>query len=219
MLSEEILIKRLNELIEKGNNLKNEVQRFYQKGIAAGTWVDLELFYEWKINSIAYLERNFYKTSYYNGFNSGVVSNVKMSIETGLGILKALKEDIEKGYLTRYRTLVNADVFSDFLAMAEHLLENNYKDPAASLVGAVLEIGLRKICDNHNITVKSDDNISSLNQKLADNEIYTRIIQGQIQVWNKIRNYADHGHFDKYKKEEVGDMLKNVRNFLGEQLK
>ncbi len=69
------------------------------------------------------MERNFYKTSYYNGFSSGVGANVGMSVESGLGALKALKEDIEKGYLTRYRTLVNADVFSDFLAMAEHLYD------------------------------------------------------------------------------------------------
>jgi len=218
MLSEKILINRLNELIEKGNNLKSEVHTFYQQGIA-GTWIDREPFYEWKINSIAYLERNFFRTSYYNGFNSGVGASAEMSLEIGLGVLKALKEDIEKGYLTRYRTLVIADVFTDFLEMAEHLFENNYIHPSASLIGAVLENGLRKICDNHNITVKSDDNINSLNQKLADKDIYTRIVQGQIQVWNKIRNYADHGYFNNYKKEEVEGMLKGVRNFLAEQLK
>ena len=218
MLSEEILINRLNELIEKGNNLKTKTQSFYQKGIGA-TWIDREFFYKWKINSIAYLERNFFRTSYYNGFNSGVGASVEMSLETGLGVLKALKEDIEKGYLTRYRTLVIADVFTDFLEMAEHLLENNYKHPAASLIGAVLENGLRKICDNHNITVKSKDNIGSLNRKLADKKTYTRIVQRKIEVWNKIRDYADHGHFKEYKKEEVEEMFKGVSNFLLNYLK
>ena len=70
----------------------------------------------------------------------GYVSSVK----AGIGILKAVREDLEDGFLTDVQTLVSAEVFSDFLAMAGHLLEREYKDPAASLCGAVLEQGLRK---------------------------------------------------------------------------
>jgi len=206
---EEILLKRVEELIQKASEVRKT-----ETITRTVRWFDMEFFVEWKTNSLSFLERNFYQTPYYNSFSSGVGANVGRSVESGLGVLKALKEDIEKGYLTRHRTLVIADVFSDFLNMAEHLYENNYIHPSVSLVGAVLENGLRKICDNHNITVKSNDNISSLNKKLADNEIYTRIVQGQIEVWKKIRDYADHGHFDKYTKEEVESMLKGVSKFL-----
>ena len=103
--------------------------------------------------------------------------------------------------------------------MAEHLLDNGYKDPSASLIGAVLEDGLRRISGNENVTLKSDDNINSLNKKLADKGVYNRLQQREIEVWNKLRDYADHGHFDQYKHDDVRDMLKGVRSFLSEHLK
>ena len=56
-------------------------------------------------------------------------------------------------------------------------------------------------------------------RKLADKKIYTRIVQRQIEVWNKIRDYADHGHFNEYKKEDVEGMFKGVSNFLSNYLK
>ena len=47
--------------------------------------------------------------------------------------------------LVNFRSLVQAEVFADFLDMAEHLLGETYKDAAAVLLGAVLEDSLRKI--------------------------------------------------------------------------
>jgi regulator of sigma D len=84
-------------------------------------------------------------------------------------------------------------------------------------MGAVLENGLRRICGNNNLTVKSDDNISALNQKLADKEVYNRLQQREIEAWNKLRDYADHGHFDEYDAEKVRKMLEGVRSFLASQ--
>jgi hypothetical protein len=36
---------------------------------------------------------------------------------------------------------------------AEHLLGNGYKDPAASLAGAVLEVGMRRLASKHGIAL------------------------------------------------------------------
>ena len=138
--------------------------------------------------------------------------------EKGLGVLRALRDDIEGGYLQKVETLVSASVFSDFLGMADHLLDNGYKDPAASLIGAVLEDGLRRICANNGITLKTKEDISSLNQKLAQNHVYNPLQQKQIQVWNDIRNNADHCHFDQYKSDNVKDMLEGVQKFLSNYL-
>ena len=66
--------------------------------------------------------------------------------------------------------------------------------------------------------MKSDDNISALNQKLADNEIYNRLQQREIEVWNKLRDYADHGRFDEYDADKVRKVLEGVRTFLASQL-
>lgn len=42
--------------------------------------------------------------------------------------------------------IIAAEIFSDFLEMAEHLLEQGYKDPAAVMIGSVVEENLRKFC-------------------------------------------------------------------------
>ncbi|MBI5358204.1 HEPN domain-containing protein [Candidatus Amesbacteria bacterium] len=135
-----------------------------------------------------------------------------------MGILKALKEDIEQGYLTKIEDLVSAEIFTDFIEMAKHLLDNSYKDSAASLVGAVLENGLRQIAQKYTIDVKSGDDIGSLNTKLADKEIYNRFMQKQIQAWKAIRDSADHGKFYDYKVEDVKSFLDGVQRFLTENL-
>jgi len=183
-------------------------------------WVDKSLSQQWRTSSLTFLGATLDPENiHYREFEERCKWNQREEAERGLAILIAVREDIAGGYLQKFETLVSASVFSDFLEMAEHLLDNGYKHPAASLTGAVLEDGLRRICGSNNITVKSDDNISSLNQKLAQNHIYNPLQQGQIQVWNKLRDYADHGNFDEYDEDNVKDMLRGVRSFLSEYLK
>jgi hypothetical protein len=130
-----------------------------------------------------------------------------------------VKEDLQEGVLlTGIRDLVSAEIFSDFLDMAKHLHESGYKDPAASLTGAVLEDGLRRIAQSKNVTVKQTDNLNSLNQRLAASEIYTRVQQKSIAAWTEIRNNADHGHFERYSQQHVSDMIRGVEAFLASYL-
>ena len=114
--------------------------------------------------------------------------------------------------------MVAADIFTDFLEMAEYLIEQGYKDPAASLIGAVLEDGLRKIAKNSDITIQRKENISSLNHKIADAQIYNRLIQKQVEVWNEIRDNADHAKFSEYNTDSVKEMCSGVGRFLREYL-
>lgn len=116
------------------------------------------------------------------------------------------------------QALVSAEIFTDFVEMTEHLLEQGYKDPAASLVGAVLEDGLRKISAKNAVTVKAKEDISSLNKKLADAQVYNRLRQKKLQVWNDVRNNADHGKFSEYSKDDVKEMIKGVSDFLAQYL-
>jgi hypothetical protein len=102
--------------------------------------------------------------------------------------------------------------------MADHLLGNGYKDPAAFLIGAVLEGELRNLCKRNSIEFKEGDGINSLNSKLADNNIYTSTVRSQIQAWKKIRDSADHKKFDDYTENQVKDFLSGVRKFIGEYL-
>lgn len=217
----EKLKDRLNELIEMVEKVLSTRKPPPEGVIGLDASVDEGLFYQWKAGALSFLKAVFGSDStHFQEFKENCKYSNYSDALRGQSVLKAAKEDIEGGYLRKLETLVSADVFTDFLEMAEHLLEQGYKDPAASLIGAVLEDGLRKIAKNNSIQLKSKEDISSLNQKLADapTPIYNRLTQKRIQVWNDIRNNADHGHFSEYTSDNVKEMLNGVRDFLGQYL-
>jgi len=219
-MATENILGRLDSLIEMGEKVLATQHSRHGGGIVQHGCVDDGLFRKWHTTSLAFLNVLPSDYVYCREFEIHCKYSNYHDAEQGVAVLRAAKEDIEGGYLQKVEMLVSAEVFSDFLEMAEHLLDNGYKDPAASLIGAVLEGGLRRICGNNDLVVKSDDNISSLNRKLADKkDVYNPLQQKQIQVWNDIRNNADHGYFDQYKPDDVIDMLRGVRNFLSEYLK
>ena len=207
------ILHRLDSLISLGENV-------LAAPVSDRYFVDSSLVQQWRTSSLAFLNVIFGSDSiHYHQFEERCKGYARHDATVGLATLKSAREDIEGGYLQKVENLVSAEIFNDFLEMAEHLLDNEYKDPAAFLVGAVLEDGLRRLCGNNDLTVKSGDNISSLNKKLADSEAHNRLKQRDIEVWNKLRDYADHGRFEQYKVDDVSDMLKGVRSFLSDNLK
>ena len=89
-------------------------------------------------------------------------------IRTLAGILKSLRADHAAGRMQTFQERVNSDLFSDFLEMAEYLLEDEgLKDPAAVLAGGVLEEHLRKLCVKHGVPVPPKPKLDMLN---ADSE-------------------------------------------------
>ena len=205
------ILERLDALIDMGDVVLRSRNYYSDIGI---TLVNEELFRQWRTSCLSFLNTLPHEYIYSNEFKNNCVSHEESHVMQGMGVLKAAKEDIEGGYLQKVEALVSAEVFNDFLEMAEHLLDNQYIHPAASLIGAVLEDGLRRICNNNGIIIKSREDISSLNQKLAAKGIYNPLQLKQIQVWNDIRNNADHGNFDQYKVDDVKEMLGGVRKFL-----
>jgi hypothetical protein len=137
----------------------------------------------------------------------------------GMEILHRLYSDIENGYLRKTSNIISAEVFGDFLEMSEHLFAEGYKDPAASLTGAVLEDGLRRIARNNNIAVTDRDDLTSLRDKCVQKKIFNNLIRQQITAWTTLRNSADHGKFGEYRAEQVGSMISDVRSFLATYLK
>lgn len=195
----EKLIRRIEQLLEKAEKVK-ATHKPNPPSVIGFPTLDEDAFLEWKTNVENLLLLIGGKESvYYQNFKERVKSGHKSHVDYGIGILRGLKEDLDLGYLTNIKDLVIAEVFTDFLDIAPHLLDNGYKDPASSLIGAVLEDGLRKIARKNNIIVKSGDDIGSLNTKIADQGIYNRLVQKQIQAWKSIRDSADHGKFSDYK--------------------
>ena len=135
-----------------------------------------------------------------------------------LGVLRAAYNDFNEDFLFEIKALTSAEILDDFLEQAEILLKSDYCIPAASLTGAVLEDSLRKICEKNTIKVPDRTKIDSLNSELAKAGIYNKLVQKQITAQADIRNNADHGHFDKFTKDDVENMIKWVRRFELEYL-
>ena len=70
-----------------------------------------------------------------------------------LSILISISEEVNGGWLFTTKGLVSSEIFADFIEMAEHLLNENYKDPAAVMIGSVLEEHLRQLCIKNNIEI------------------------------------------------------------------
>jgi len=214
----EKLMDRINHLIEVGENVL-KTRHPPPPEWAAADYVKDDIFYQWRAGVLSFLKAVFGDNStHFQEFQQRCRHSSYDDALEGQSILKAAKEDMEGGYLKKLEDLVAADIFTDFLEMAEYLLEHEYKDPAASLIGAVLEDGLRKIAKKNDITLKIKENISSLNQKIADAKIYNRLVHKQVEVWNEIRDNADHAKFSEYNADSVQGMCSDVRHFLGEYL-
>lgn len=132
------------------------------------------------------------------------------------GVLQALKLDFEGGHLVNIRNQIRTDVESDFLSQAHRLLEDGSKDPAAMLIGAVLEDALRQLCRGNGVS--GGDNIESMNAPLRTAGVYGLPQQQQVTAWAAIRNKADHGHFDQYDIAEVRVMQQGVAGFISKYM-
>ena len=210
--------RRLELLVQKGQAvLDTHRPTPGMIGFATLSW---ERYAEWRSQSLACLGQVFGATHIYTeNFAShtertGYVS----SAEAGLGVLRAASEDVEHGYLETIQHLATAEVFSNFIDQADHLLQSDYHVPAASLAAAVLENGLRSLAERNDITVTARDDLPSLNTKLADKGTYSRLRQKQVAVWTDVRNDADHGRFEEVTKDNATELIRGVRAFLAEYL-
>jgi hypothetical protein len=135
-----------------------------------------------------------------------------------VGILDALKFEFKNGYTKKMTELIHADVFSDFIDMADYLLSEGYKDAAAVISGSTLEAHLRKLCFNSNIPLLKPDSrpkkAESLNTELCSEKAYGMGEQKQITAWLHLRNSAAHGQYSEYNKDQVQNMNDGIRGFI-----
>jgi hypothetical protein len=138
------------------------------------------------------------------------------------GVLRALRADYEAGRLRTFQQMVHADLFADFLEMADHLLEQGYKDAAAVTAGAVLEEHLRKLCGLHSVATAVPDaagmerpkKLDTMNTDLVKASAYDNIERQSVQAWAAVRNAAAHGEYTKYDAGQVRGMIDGIRGFI-----
>ncbi len=138
------------------------------------------------------------------------------SLKRRIGSLRALRRDYDEGFLSSVQGLIRAELFADFLEMAAHLLEQGYKDPAAVLIGGVLEEHLRTLCIVRSIPISISGRpkrADAMNTELAAAGTYNKLDQKNVTAWLDLRNKAAHGEYMQYTSDQVATMLSGVREF------
>jgi len=205
---DEVLLK-FGELIEKANAA---CDAFRQSG---DDTLPGDKYFELRVSAINLLTRLSSEDSIYVQELKGMRPNA-FSMK---GVLEAARVDYLQGFMADHKSLVSAEVFSDILVQAEVLLDNDYKDAAAVIIRAVLEDGVRRLCESRKIEVGRRDTIQQLNEKLYKENVYSALQHKEIIAKAEIGNCAAHARFDQYKKEDVVAFLEFTLRFLAQYLK
>ena len=210
---------RIDELII----LSKEVLNTQREGTDySNASVNALLFNQMRSGTLSFLKNLFEEGHpFYKEFNRKVESSTPSHTVIAIGILMAVKQEIDGGWIFTMKGLVSAEIFSDFLEMADHLLHEGYKDPSAVMIGSVLEEHLRQLCIRNGIPTEADKGGKSipkkadlLNTELASLNIYNKLDQKTITAWLDLRNKAAHGKYEEYSKEQVVLMYSGVSNFI-----
>jgi len=172
---------------------------------------------------LSFLSRNFGESEpYYAELESITKGSEERDAKQALSVLKALRRDIETDQFVTTRQIVRAEIFSDYLEMASHLLDEGYKDAAAVIAGSSLEEHLRELCRVGEVeTTESTKNgdlrhkkADRLNADLAKVGVYNAVRSKAITGWLGIRNDAAHGKYDQYSADQVRNMISGITEFV-----
>lgn len=212
------LSKRVAQLIEQSEKLLAtlKVNNYGQDYIDGGAMAGL------RASVLSFIAMTYGNShSYYSEYDSATKSTFVSSAKRSHAILHSIQNEIDGGWIFTVKKLIAAEIFSDFLEMAEHLLDQGYKDPAAVMIGSVLEENLRQLCTANKIDTELEKDgvfipkkADRLNSELASSEVYTKLDQKSVTAWLGLRNNAAHGKYNEYTKEQVNLMLHGVTEFL-----
>ena len=215
--------ERLLNRLEQVENLGRATLATTRSSEFVGRSVDSGKTDGFKAASLSFIERVYGKDhSYYESFNTSVSHYDPSDIESGLEILSSIRQEIEGDWLFTVKGLVAAELFADFLEMADHLLQQKYKDPAAVIIGSVLEEHLRQLCSANSIPIEIENNegilipkkADRLNSDLAKENVYSKLDQKAVTMWLDLRNKAAHGKYGEYTLEQVINMYSGVTEFM-----
>ena len=220
---DQVILERLSNVLTKGQALisGHVTLTDFGPGIEQGP------FMSWHSQSLVLL-RTIFGTShtYVESFETatkfdGIPWATPYYVEAGIGVLQAVSEDISNGWTWSFKERVHAEVFDDFLEMANSLLSDGYKDAAATIAGGVLEEHLRKLCQKNAISIEKQGGrtpnlktLAVLNDELHKSGVCNQSEWRSVQVWIDHRNSAAHGHFTDYEQKQIQNMIEGIRDYF-----
>jgi hypothetical protein len=132
-------------------------------------------------------------------------------------ILRALRADIQDGYLVGVEELLNAALFDDLLGMASELADKRYHPAAAVLAGSVLEEHLRKLAAKNGIAVQKGGRplgVEALAVALVKHAVLSQPEKKMIDSWYAQRTAGAHGRIKDVVPGEVERLIPAIREFI-----
>lgn len=138
------------------------------------------------------------------------------------GIVSGLEVSIRNDFLENMAELIHGEVFTNFLDMAEHLLEEGYKDASAVMIGTTLETHIKNLAIKNQVDITKKDQrdkifpkkVNALNADLKAKGVYSQLDHKSITAWMELRNNAAHGNYGEYTRSNVEIMLQGVKDFI-----
>lgn len=226
-------ISRLDELIVQGESLPTDSRQVVasvsmDRGATYRTeqFMKLTEFVEWRTSVSSILDVVVPHGSIHrkavDGFPS--LDNELETRDYGISFLKSVRYDFENGFFEDISSEIDAEISADYLNQAESLLSfsrpsDKGEVAAAVISGAVLEHGLRMLCnklDPPEPTEVKKKNLSlgGLIEALKKRKVFNELTAKQLRSWADIRNSAGHGKFEEFNRSQVESMVSGVLDFL-----
>lgn len=195
----------------------------YSRQVAS--WVDAGFGSKFRASGVALLEE-LYGTQhqYYVDFLSQTSNRYNIAgFEQAAAIIEVVEHHVNNGWYESITGLVAGDVFSDFLDMADHLLDERYKDAAAVIAGSSLENHLKRLASKAGVPTTVMDGssakvqakkVETINADLVKANVYDKNDQKQVTAWMGVRNDAAHGDYPKVDAGVVRVMIAWIRTFV-----
>ena len=214
----EDLISRLNFIEQRAN----EALATHRTDGLGYHMIDSAPFNGFRSAVLSFLKATFGESNtYYVEFDNHTQRSGYHELLSAIQILKSLRTEIENNWLSSFKGLISAEIFTDFFEMAEHLLENDYKDAAAVIIGSVLEEHLRQLASKNKIDITFEKDgelipkkVDRINNDLAASVVYNKLDQKNITAWLDLRNKAAHGKYTEYEIGQVRIMFSGVSDFI-----
>lgn len=213
------ILVRIDELAAIGKDVKST-----ERAIRDVSWtnVDHGKIKGFRTAVLSFIELQYGKShTHYDEFAKALAGNHGEHIDAGLSILQAIRGEIAGGWLSSVKSLITAEIFSDFLEMASHLLAAGYKDAAAVMIGSTLEEHLRQLARSADVDIEREvDGVpvakkaELLNADLVKADVYSKLDQKAVTAWLDLRNKAAHGKYGEYELRQVELMSQGVIEFM-----
>jgi hypothetical protein len=221
-------LARFDSLIAEGRNILESAS-----GTDAGDKKpDAEKLFEWRTKAATLLVRVIPKSHVHREAAESLAKLPVSSeaLQEAVSMLRGIKDDLDKGFLDDLSACIEAEIATDYMGQAEHLLAEGHRGkfdhvPAAVLAGAVLEKALHTLCGQQQppIPLKGPKgefkSLTPLINDLKKAGVFNEAKAKQLQAWAALRNLAAHGEFGQFKRGEVEHMITGINGFLADYLK